>query len=329
MTGPGMRFIASVVLRTDFEEVLERTLAAERAGFAAIAVPDHFNVAEERVAEGGIAESWTTLAGLAARTERIRIGGAVMCNLFRHPCLMAQTAATVDRISGGRLELGLGAGWMEEEFRRTGIPFPRAGQRIRMLGEALEIILPALEGETVSFRGRHYQVADFSLDPGAVQKPRPPLHIGGGGDQLLRLAARHAEIVSLIPPARGGRVQRDEVLAFTGERLTERVRFLRRAAQALGRDPAGIEVLGFASMVSVTESEARAEQALEGLAKLFGASPGLVREHPMTLVGTPGQILALLEERRERHGIDSLMLASPSLETLEIFGKEIIPRLHA
>ncbi|MCZ6463785.1 MAG: LLM class flavin-dependent oxidoreductase, partial [Proteobacteria bacterium] len=192
-----MRILNQDVMRSDFGAILDRTRAAERAGFDAVLVPDHFLGNED-----GIAESWATLAALAAATERIRLGGAVMCNLFRHPCLTAQIAATVDRISGGRLELGLGAGWMDEEFRRTGIPFPRPGERIEMLGEALEIVLPALEGREVSFAGAHYRVEEFSLRPGPVQKPRPPLHIGGGGDRLLRLAARHADVVSLVPPTR-------------------------------------------------------------------------------------------------------------------------------
>jgi probable F420-dependent oxidoreductase len=322
-----MRFIATLVLDDDFPSLLEQALAAERSGFAAVLVPDHFHVPAEPPRAGGIAESWTTLAALAARTERIRIGGAVMCNLFRHPCLTAQIAASVDQISAGRLELGLGAGWMEEEFRRTGIGFPGAGERIAMLAEALEIILPALEGDPVTFEGRYYQVRDFSLLPGSVQEPRPPLHIGGGGDKLLRVAARHAEIVSLAPPAIGGRIAREAVMAFTADRLAERVRFLRSAAEEHGRDPKAIEVLGFSSVVHVAGSEAEARDVLEGMARFFDTDPAQVQQHPTTLVGTPSQIVAILEERRERCGIDSIMIAARSTETLEVFGKEIVPRL--
>ena len=250
-----------------------------------------------------------------------------MCNLFRHPCLTAQIAATVDQISGGRLELGLGAGWLEEEFRRTGIPFPSPGKRIVMLGEALEIILPALEGQTVTFEGEYYSVRDFVLSPGSVQTPRPPLHIGGGGDKLLRLAARYADIVSLIPPTPHGRIRREEVIAFDADRLAERVRFLRHNAEALGRDPASIEVMGFSGVVHLTETETESAQVLQGMAKMFDTDPATVRAHPMTLVGTPPQIASILEERRERFGLDSVMLAGLSSEALELFGKEILPRV--
>ncbi len=325
-----MRFLTQLVLRSGFDEILERTLAAEAAGFAAVLVPDHFHIPPESgsgQAPVGIAESWTTLAGLAARTERIRIGGAVMCNNFRHPCLTAQIAATVDQISNGRLELGLGAGWMAEEFRRTGIAFPGPGERIAMLEEALAIILPALEGKSVRFSGRHYEVTDFALLPGAVQSPRPPLHIGGGGDKVLTLAARHADVVSLIPPARGGRVTREQVLAFGPERVRERIRFLRESADRHGRDPASIEVLDFTSVVNVTETEAEADGALAGMAKMFSATVEEIRGHPMTLVGTPDQIVASLEERRAEWDIDSVMLGSGSGTLFERFGAEIIPRL--
>ena len=322
-----MRCIATLVLDRDFPTILEQALAAECAGFDAVLVPDHFHVAPQGRGEAGIAESWTTLAALAARTERIRIGGAVMCNLFRHPCLTAQIAATVDQISAGRLELGLGAGWMEEEFRRTGIPYPRPSERIAMLAEALEIVLPALEGSSVTFEGRYYRVRDFSLLPGCVQEPRPPLHVGGGGDKLLRVAARHADIVSLAPPAIGGRISREAVMAFTADRLAERVGFLRRAAEGFGRDPTRIEVLGFCSVVQVAGSEAEAHGVLEGMARFFDVEPAQVQRHPTTLVGTASQIVSLLEERRERCGIDSVMVAARSTETLEVFGKEIVPRL--
>ena len=322
-----MRFIAQVVMRSSFEDVLERTLAAERAGFSAVLVPDHFHVPQDRMTPGGIAESWATLAALAARTERVRLGGAVMCNNFRHPCLTAQIAATVDQISHGRLEIGLGAGWLEEEFRRTGIPFPRPGVRIAMLEEALQIVLPALEGKTVTFRGEHYDVRDFVLEPGSVQKPRPPLHIGGGGDRLLRLAGRYADIVSLVPPVPHGRVSREEVVKFSAERISERIGFLRRAAEAEGRDPSSIEVAGFSGIVHVAESEAQATKTLEGMSKMFGVGAEEVRDHPMTLVGTPAQMVESLERRRENWGIDAQMIGVQSVETAEVFGKEIIPRL--
>jgi probable F420-dependent oxidoreductase len=327
MTARALRFVAQVVLNDDFEKLAERVLAVERAGFAAVLVPDHFYTGESQLSSReGIGESWTTVAALGARTSRIRVGGAVMCNLFRHPCLTAQTAATVDRITNGRLELGLGAGWLVEEFRRTGLPFPRTGVRIQMLEEALRIVLPALEGEPVHLDGEFYQVRDFSLQPTAVQKPRPPLHVGGGGDRILRLAARYADIVSLIPPASRGRIEPEAVKAFDAARFEERVGWLRQEAERAGRDPAAIEVMAFSAVSHITENAEQSAQVIRTTASMFQLDEATTRAHPMVLVGTPAEITATLEERRERWGIGSYMLRSPSPEICEIFGKEILPR---
>lgn len=321
-----LSFAAQLVMRDGFDEVLDAALACERAGFARVYVPDHFHTAS-RGGGGGIAEAWTTQAALAARTERIRVGAAVHCNLFRHPCLTAQTVATVDRIAHGRLDFGLGAGWMQAEFTMTGLPFPRPGPRIRMLDEALRIILPALEGRSVTLDGEFYHVRDFALSPGPVQRPRPPLHIGGGGDKVLRLAARYAEIVSLVPPAPHGDIDPAAVRAFDGAKFEERVRHIRNAAELEGRDPADVEILQFAFLCRLTQSESETDQVARGLAGMFGVEPSRLRDHPMALIGTPDQMLASLEERRDRWGIGGVMLAAPDGALAEALGKEVIPRL--
>jgi probable F420-dependent oxidoreductase len=328
MTKRPPRVIAQLVLDHDFPSLLAKVRACEAGGFAAVHVPDHFYVPDPRREGGGMGESWSTLAALAASTGRIRLGGAVTCNLFRHPCLTAQIAATVDQISGGRLELGMGAGWMQVEFDRTGIPFPRPGERIAMLGEALEIVLPALSGGPVSFEGRFYRVRDFEVKPAALQRPRPPLHVGGSGDKLLSLAARHADIVSLAPIARN-RIERAEVLAFTPERVRERVAFLRRAAGTAGRDPEALEVLNFVSVVQVTESDEETRRSLAGLADFFQADADALGRHPLVLAGTPARIAEEFAERRERLGVDSLMVPARAPEQIEVLAKEVLPRLAA
>ena len=195
-----------------------------------------------------------------------------------------------------------------------------------MLAEALEIILPALEGKTVNFEGKHYRVRDFALLPGCVQAPRPPLHIGGGGDKLLRLAARHAEIVSVMPVAGESGFSREQVIAFTAEWFSERVAFLRAAASKRGRDPSAIEVINFVSFTKVCAREADVKQALARVAERFGVDPSEIRQHPLALVGTASEIAESLEERRERSGIDSVMLGAIGSESLELFTQEVIPR---
>ena len=323
-----LRFACQLALSDRFDELLACALAAESAGFESVTVPDHFYVGGGGLGgDTGIGEAWTTLSALGARTTRIRVGGAVMCNLFRHPCQTAQITASVDVITQGRVDLGLGAGWMAREFEQTGIAYPPVGPRIRMLEEALQIIEPALRGETVRFDGEFYQVRDFALRPRPVQS-HVPVHIGGGGDRLLDVAARHADMLSLIPPAVGGRIDPDEVKKMTPARFAERVALLRRLTEQAGRDPESVAVGGFV-MARVTDSAEATASTARSLAALFGTDERGVRESPLALIGTPGEIVEEIERRRDRHGVRWILLSGrPTRDTIEVFGKEILPRLR-
>ena len=323
-----LRFGVQLALSDSFDDLLASALAAESAGFESVTVPDHFWVAGGGLGgDSGLGEAWTTLAALGARTTRIRVGGAVMCNLFRHPCHTAQITASVDVITHGRVDLGLGAGWMAKEFERTGIPYPPPAPRIRMLDEALQIIRPALRGETVGFDGEFYRVRDFALKPLPLQS-HVPVHIGGGGDQLLGVAARHADRLSLVPPTRGGRIDPAEVKKMTPERFGERVALLRRLTEQAGRDPESVAVGGFA-VARVTDSAEASAKVARALGAVFGADEKGVRQSPMALIGTPGEIVEELVRRRDRYGMSWVLLTGrPSRETIELFGKEIVPRLR-
>jgi probable F420-dependent oxidoreductase len=170
---------------------------AERSGFSSVWVSDHLFLDWGKYGgpstPQGALECWTTLSGLAAITDRVRLGSLALCNDLRNPVVVAKMAATLDRLSGGRLDLGLGAGWYEPEFRAAGIPFDSPGTRIRRLGEAAEIVTRLLEGEELIFKGRYYTIDGALARPGPLQEPRPPLWIGGKGDFLLKTAARVAD----------------------------------------------------------------------------------------------------------------------------------------
>lgn len=322
-----LRFACQLNLDDDFDALLATALGAESAGFESVTVPDHFWAAGEGIsADNGRGEAWTTLAALGARTQRIRLGGSVMCNLFRHPCLTAQLAATLDVITHGRADLGLGAGWLLSDFTRTGIPYPAIGPRIRMLDEALLIIRPLLRGESVSFEGEFYQVRDFVVRPRPVQR-HVPVHIGGGGDRLLGVAARHADMVSLVAPAVGGRIDPAEVKKLTPERFAERVSLLRRLTEEAGRDPGSVAVGGFV-VTRMADTPEESAQLARALGKAFGADEKNVRRSPLALIGTPEEIVEELARRRDRYGMSWLVISGrPSRELLERFGKEVIPHL--
>lgn len=177
--------------------VRDCALAAERSGFSSVWVSDHLFLDWGKY--GGPAtrqaslECWTTMAALAAATSRVRVGSLTLCNDLRSPALLAKMAASLDVLSGGRLDVGMGAGWYEPEYRAAGIDFDPAGTRIRRLGEAVEIAGRLLAGEELTFDGDHYQVQEAICLPRPVQSPRPPIWVGGKGDLLLRTAARVAD----------------------------------------------------------------------------------------------------------------------------------------
>lgn len=187
---------------------------------------DHFAPIHSDV-NGPCLEGWTVLAAYAAQTTRLRLGLMVTGNTYRHPAVLAHVAATVDVISDGRLDLGLGAGWNEYEHSSMGIPLYAPGERIRRLGEACEIIKGLFNQHLTDYDGRYYQLKEARCEPKPVQKPYPPFVIGGGGEQLtLRVVAQHAQVWNFA----GGPV----------ENFTHNVDVLRQHCAAIGRDPAEI-----------------------------------------------------------------------------------------
>lgn len=174
-----------------WEKTVERWRLFEELGFDSAWDCDHW-VQPSRPA-GSYFEAWTLLAALAARTERIRLGVLVSCNTFRHPAWLAKQAATVDHISGGRLELGLGAGWYVPEHEMLGIEFPEPRELVDRFEEAVQVVDLLLRQELTNFEGKHYRLRDAAFRPGPVQKPRPPLTLGAHGPRMLGIVARWAD----------------------------------------------------------------------------------------------------------------------------------------
>jgi len=215
-----------------YDEQLAAVTAAEAAGFSDFVRSDHY-LAFDAVGLPGPTDSWITLAGLARETRRIRLGTMVSAATFRLPGPLAIVVAQVDAMSGGRITLGLGAGWAEEEHRAYGIPFPPPAERFDRLEEQLEIITglwSTPSGERFTFSGHHYSLVDCPALPKPVQQPRPPVIVGGTGTRRTpRLAARFADEFNL-PPFQGPAATR---VAF------DRVR---AACEAVGRDPGTLEL---------------------------------------------------------------------------------------
>jgi probable F420-dependent oxidoreductase len=314
----------------EFDRLRDLAQMAEGLGFRTIYFPDHL-LAEgpERQAMGVPAFDPMMQAALVASvTSRVRIGHLVLCNLFRHPSITARSLATLDQMSGGRMVAGLGSGWTETEFRMTGIPFPEIGPRLRMLDEALTCIRGLWGEEPFSYEGEFYQFRDASLTPRPVQS-KPPFVLGGGGKGLLRVAARHADVVNIVSDTgRAGYIALANAIKLTDDTYREKVRFLRAEADRAGRDGKAIRISGMLFTMQLTDSRAAAGATVEGIASMFGVPPAAILGSPLFLIGTPDDCIAELRRRQRDWELSEVVLSGASApDLLERFGREILPHI--
>lgn len=279
----------------------------EDAGVDVLLVRDHLSA-------DALGPQWapfSALATAAAVTERLHVGTMVLSNDFRHPTVVAQEAATLADLSGGRFELGIGAGWFEPEFRGVGIPFERAGVRIARLEESLRILKPLLAGETVTFTGRYYRVEAFSLAARSAEPP--PLLIGGGGPKMLALAGRVADIVGVLPAPIRDSTDGDDAVDRLPDAFDRKLDVLRQAA---GPERfAQLEICAFVT-IEITNRKRDATERLIAERKWAGVTPEDVWAMPTMLVGSVDDVRAQLHERRQRFGLSYLVASDKDLETV-------------
>jgi probable F420-dependent oxidoreductase len=314
----------------EFDRLRDLAQTAEGLGFSSVSFPDHL-LAEgpERQAMGVPAfDPMMQAAVVAAATSRVRIGHLVLCNLFRHPAVTARSLATLDHMSGGRMIAGLGSGWTETEFRMTGIPFPEIGPRLRMLDEALTCLRGLWGEEPFSFEGEFYRFQDASLVPRPVQA-RPPVLLGGGGKGLLRVAARHADVVNIVSDSgRAGYIAIANAIKLSDDTFRKKVDFLRAEADRAGRDGRAIRISAMIFTAQLTESRAEAQAAIEGLASMFGVPASALLASPLFLVGTPDDCIAELKRRQKAWDLSEVVLSGAGApDLLERFGREILPHV--
>jgi probable F420-dependent oxidoreductase len=277
---------------------LARARRAEDLGYEALLVPDHL---------GRQLSPVPALAAAAAATTRIRIGSYVFANDFRHPLLLAREAATLDVLSDGRLEFGIGAGWRVSDYTQLGVPYDLPGRRIDRLEEALGIIRRLFAGETVTHAGAAYAVRGARLHPTPVQRPIP-IMLGGGGPRVLRLAGRTADIVNFIPQFTAA--GRPTLRQVTEGALDEKVAAVRDAAGArFDTIELGL-FLGAAGMVGA------GTPILPSFAAAGMTALGTLVRSPYVLYGTRRGLRELLERRRERLGISAYVIPGPAMESL-------------
>jgi probable F420-dependent oxidoreductase len=282
----------------------QKARRVEELGYSTLTVPDH--LAEM------LAPMPASLAA-AAVTTRLRVGTNVLNNDLRHPVLVAREAATADLLTGGRFQLGLGAGHMKSEYDAAGLTFERGASRVARLAEAVTIIKKLFRGERLTFAGRYYRVTDHALYPKPVQLPHPPILIGGNGPRLLDLAAHEADIVGLtgITFAAGG--TQPDLSAWRAQGVDERVALVRMAA---GQRLEHLVLEALVQRVVVTKPGADDRRAAAAELTRGQLSPDEVLESPFALIGSIEQLVDLLRARRERWGISSYTVFEPAVELL-------------
>jgi alkanesulfonate monooxygenase SsuD/methylene tetrahydromethanopterin reductase-like flavin-dependent oxidoreductase (luciferase family) len=294
--------------RTTWADYRAALAAVEELGFDSVFTFEHLLPVDGPV-DGACFETLTTLAAMAALTHRIRVG--MLCGgvLYRDPATLAKAAAMVDQISGGRLEFTLGPAWAEREFRTFGLPFPGPGERLRRLDEALTIVKSLWTKPETTFEGRYYSVVNAPCEPKPVQRPHPPIMIGGGRDGTARLAAKHADAWNGIGSA-----------SFCAGRIAAIEGFCRD----IGRDPGEIEYSAHPEMAIAPgheEAEELAAKVSAGHGRRFEDERGL------WVVGTPDEVRAQVEAYVEV-GVTHLIFALPhpfERAGLQLFADEVAP----
>lgn len=297
---------------------------AEELGFDSVWLSDHLFLDLARYGGSGEAqgamECFTTLAALATVTSRVRLGSLVVCNDLRNPALVAKMAATIDLLSGGRLELGMGAGWYEAEYAAAGIPFGAPGVRVSRLAEAVQVVAGMLSSPSFSFSGEHYTVKEAWNLPRPLQSPRPPVIVGGKGERMARIAGRHADGFN-------------SVWAWTPERYADRVRVVETAARAAGRDPSALRrTVGLYTLPGEDEADLASRWN-----RYLAANPwiepgtGLHAWGDDKLCGTPETMTARIREFAAP-GVEEVILGFglvpfqvADASAVELFAREVFP----
>jgi probable F420-dependent oxidoreductase len=291
----------------------EQARRAEALGFSTFSLADHIIGPGPALAATGhpvqTVAAIPAMAVAAEATSTIRIGSRVLCTDYRNPVMLAKELATLDFFSEGRLEMGLGAGWLENEYHAVGIPFESAGVRLDRMEETIALIRDSFAEGELNRTGRHVHAVGFEAVPKPVQRPTPPLMIGGGSRRVLHIAGREADIVSLNFNNSAGKLGAQGVGSSTASLTDQKIEWIREGA---GDRFSAIELEIGAYFTVVTEDQG----VVAKMAAMFGLSPEEFAEHPHALIGSVDSICDQLVERRERYGISYITFGASVLDAV-------------
>jgi len=272
----------------------------EDLGYSTLFVPDHF---EDQLAPA------PALQAAASATTTLNVGALVYDNDYRHPVVLAKEAASLDILTGGRFELGLGAGWMRTDYDYAGMPFDANGVRVDRMEEGLAVLKGLFADEPFSFSGDHYTITNMNGLPKPTTKPGPPILIGGGGKRVLTIAAQQADIVGINPAIKGGQVDGQAAMDATAEATDRKLAWVKEAAGDRF-DDLELNVLSLATLVTDDQTG-----TAEMMAGLFGLDTNGVLEVPHAIIGSVEQMIEQLQARRERWGFSYVVVQGDALDS--------------
>jgi len=288
------------------QDWLARAKRLEAIGYETLSMPDHM--------VGGAWSNMPALGAAAAVTTKLRLGNLVLDNDFRNPVVLAREFATLDVISNGRVEIGLGAGWFDRDYQSTGIPFDRGRVRVARLAEAVMLMKRVFTEDEVTFEGTYYRTTKSECRPKTVQQPRPPILIAAGGPEILALAGREADIVAVIPPGAGVQPPAPDDVAATGVR--RQIDVVREAAGSR------FEEIELSCFVDVTLTDDR-EKTIAELADKAKVDPAVLGSSVYRGIGTLDQVREHIVRVRRDTGITYFCLRGPHAEELAPVVKDL------
>ncbi len=294
----GFRFGVQVSKETTAKGWAELARRTEAAGYEVLTMPDHFTDQLAPI---------PALMAAASATTTLRVGALVFDNDYKHPVILAKELATIDLLSEGRLEIGLGAGWMISDYEEAGIPYDSPKVRIDRFIEGVAVIRGAMADGSFSFSGDHYTITNYNGQPKPVQA-RPPLLIGGGGKRVLSYAAREADIIGINGTMTAGVVGPEALSTMTAESVDEKVAIVAAAGAHRIND---IEMNIRTFFVKVTNDRAA---TVDGISSMFGVSKDMIDASPFALIGSVEECIEQLLERRERWGFSYTIVGAENID---------------
>jgi probable F420-dependent oxidoreductase len=311
----------------DFAKARAAAEWAEANNFYSVSINDHF-FSPLGPPQAPQLECFATLSAIAAVTKKVRLAPAVVASSFRTPPMLAKIASTLDHLSGGHLILGIGSGWQRSEYEAHGYPYPTNVERLEQLHDAIKLIKAMWTQDEPTYQGRFFSISKAYNYPRPLQKPHPPIMVGGSGSKLLQITAAEAQIANLIPPITNGKdFAQDPATAvrFDKQDLRRRIEWLRHLAVGHGREADAIEISGL-MMVWLSRSKSEIEAAIRQTAKAMGfPNEEAARNSPVLLMGTPDMVRRELRSRIEEFGMTYFITFPRSAESRDLLASEVMP----